>query len=27
MFRYEGWVDITGGWEFVNSQQLEEEEE
>jgi hypothetical protein len=27
VFRYEGWVDITGAREFVNSQQLEEEEE
>lgn len=27
VFRHEGWVDITGAWEFVNRQQLEEEEE
>ncbi len=27
VFRHEGWVDITGAWEFVNSQQLDEEEE
>lgn len=27
VFRHEGWVDITGAWEFVNSQQLEGEEE
>ena len=27
VFRHEGWVDITGAWEFVNSQQSEEEEE
>lgn len=27
VFRHEGWVDITGAWEFVNQQSEEEEEE